>query len=91
MGTADSLDSVLVKHVSGGKSTLAFKSYDQGRQRWQGETLDVCWLDEEPAMDIYIEALTRTNATGGIVYMTFTPILGMSDVVHAFISECGMP
>ncbi len=90
MGVADAVDSVLVKHRSGDNSTLGFKSYDQGREKWQGETLDVVWFDEEPPMDIYMEGLTRTNATGGMVYLTFTPLLGMSDVVHMFISECGM-
>jgi phage terminase large subunit-like protein len=90
MGVADSVDSILVKHVSGGTSTLGFKSYDQGREKWQGETLDFCWFDEEPPMDIYMEGLTRTNATGGMVYLTFTPLLGMSDVVHMFVSECGL-
>ena len=90
MGVADAIDSILVKHVSGDNSTLGFKSYDQGRERWQGETLDVVWFDEEPPMDIYMEGLTRTNATGGMVYLTFTPLLGMSDVVHMFIQECGL-
>jgi phage terminase large subunit-like protein len=80
----------LVKHVSGGNSTLGFKSYDQGRERWQGETLDFVWFDEEPPADIYTEGLTRTNATGGMVYMTFTPLLGMSDVVMMFLNECGI-
>lgn len=90
MGVADAIDSVLVRHVSGDNSTLGFKSYDQGREKWQGETLDVVWFDEEPPMDIYMEGLTRTNATGGMVYLTFTPLLGMSDVVHMFIQECGL-
>jgi phage terminase large subunit-like protein len=90
MGVPDALDSVLVKHRSGGVSTLGFKSYDQGREKWQGETLDVVWFDEEPPMDIYMEGLTRTNATGGMVYLTFTPLLGMSDVVHMFVQECGL-
>lgn len=90
MGVPDSLDSVLVSHISGGVSTLGFKSYDQGREKWQGETLDFVWFDEEPPMDIYMEGLTRTNATGGMVYLTFTPLLGMSDVVHMFVSECGL-
>lgn len=90
MGVADAVDSVLVAHVSGENSTLGFKSYDQGREKWQGETLDVVWFDEEPPMDIYMEGLTRTNATGGMAYMTFTPLLGMSDVVHMFIEECGL-
>lgn len=87
MGVADALDNVTVKHATGGISTLGFKSYDQGRQKWQGETLDGVWFDEEPPMDIYMEGLTRTNATGGIAMITFTPLLGMSDVVAMFLGE----
>lgn len=87
MGVADALDSVLVKHVSGDYSTLGFKAYDQGRQKWQGETLDLVWFDEEPPVDIYIEGLTRTNATEGQVYITFTPLLGMSEVVRMFLAD----
>jgi phage terminase large subunit-like protein len=86
-GVADSLDNVTVKHISGDTSTLGFKSYDQGRQKWQGETLDFVWLDEEPPMDIYMEALTRTNATAGMTFITFTPLLGMSDVVAMFLAD----
>lgn len=86
-GVPDSIDTVTVKHVSGGISSLGFKSYDQGRAKWQGDTLDFVWLDEEPPMDVYMEALTRTNATEGFVYMTFTPLLGMSDVVHSFLGD----
>lgn len=84
-GVADALDNTIVRHVSGGTSTLGFKSYDQGRQKWQSETLDFVWFDEEPPMDIYMEGLTRTNATGGMTYITFTPLLGMSDVVAMFL------
>lgn len=84
-GVPDALDSVLVKHASGGTSTGGFKSYDQGREKWQGETLDGVWFDEEPPIEIYTEGLTRTNATGGMVFLTFTPLLGMSDVVSMFL------
>jgi len=83
----DAMDHVLVRHVSGGASTLGFKSYDQGRQKWQGETLDFVWFDEEPDLDVYMEGLTRTNATGGMTWMTFTPLLGMSAVVAMFLEE----
>lgn len=89
-GVPNGLNGVSVRHVCGDVSVLGFKSYDQGREKWQGETLDVIWLDEEPNMDIYMEALTRTNATGGIVYITFTPLKGMSDVVEMFVKECGL-
>ncbi len=87
MGVADAIDAVLVKHVSGENSTLGFKSYDQGREKWQGETLDSVWFDEEPPEDIYTEGLTRTNATGGMAFMTFTPLLGVSSVVRRFLME----
>jgi phage terminase large subunit-like protein len=87
-GVANALDSCLVEHTSGGQSVLGFKSYDQGRERWQGETLHVVWFDEEPPLDIYIEGLTRTNATEGFVFMTFTPLLGMSEVVSMYMDEC---
>ena len=87
MGVADLLDSVAVRHSSGGESRLYFKRYEQGREKWQGETLDIVWFDEEPPSDIYTEGLTRTNATGGMAYTTFTPLLGMSEVVTRFITE----
>lgn len=86
-GIPDALDGVLVRHESGGWSSIGFKTYEAGRQKWQGETLDFLWLDEEPPMDVYMEGLTRISATGGCVYMTFTPLLGMSDVVHMFLDS----
>jgi hypothetical protein len=38
-------------------------------------------------LDIYIEGLTRTNSTVGPVFVTFTPLLGMSDVVKRFLLD----
>lgn len=86
-GVPDCVDSITVKHKSGGTSRLTFKTYDQGRERWQGETLNFVWLDEEPPLALYTEALTRTNATQGIAWLTFTPLLGMSDVVKRFLLD----
>lgn len=87
VGVPNGLDSVTVKHVSGGASTLLFKAYEQGRAKWQADTLHGVWFDEEPPQDIYTEGLTRTNATDGIVFLTFTPLKGMSDVVQMFLSD----
>lgn len=85
-GVANAVDTILVRHVSGGISELGFKSYDQGRQKWQGAVRDGVWLDEEPPLDIYTEALTRTNTIeDGMIFLTFTPLLGMSEVVHMFL------
>lgn len=86
-GVADLVDTIQVRHISGGVSILGLKSYEKGREKWQGETLDLVWFDEEPPLDVYSEGLTRTNATGGLVFVTFTPLLGMSDVVMRFLNE----
>jgi phage terminase large subunit-like protein len=55
--------------------------------KWQGESLDYLWFDEEPPQDVYSEGLTRISATGRSVFMTFTPLLGMSEVVRRFLTE----
>lgn len=86
-GITDAYDSIQVRHKSGGISVGRFKSYEQGRTKFQGETLDGVWLDEEPDMDIYSESLTRVTATKGMVFLTFTPLKGMSEVVRRFLSE----
>lgn len=86
-GTPDLLDSSLVRHVNGGASTIILKTYDQGRERWQADTVNEVWMDEEPPLDVYSEALTRTAATDGRVTLTLTPLLGMSTVVRRFLFE----
>lgn len=83
-GITGLIDTIKIKHISGGLSTLQFKSYEQGRTKWQGVGRDVIWLDEEPDLGIYAEALARTNATKGILFATFTPLFGMSQVVMRY-------
>ena len=91
-GIPDALDGIVVRWGGGGDvqqgfSTLNFKAYEQGRSKWQADTLDFVWLDEEPPLNVYSEALTRISSTGGVVYCTFTPLLGMSEVCRRFLLE----
>lgn len=90
-GVTDAYDTIQVFHstngVRDGISTLHFKSYEQGRTKFQGKGIDFGWADEEPDADIYSEFLTRTVATGGIMFMTFTPLKGRSEVVIRFLDE----
>lgn len=86
-GLSDTVDFVTVRHKSGGTSYLGFKTYDMRRAGWQGPTLDFVWFDEEPPMEIYTEGLTRTNTVLGPVYTTFTPLMGMSDMVAQFLQS----
>jgi phage terminase large subunit-like protein len=96
MGVPNLLDNVQVRWGGGGDTAetaiIAFKAYEKGREKWQGPTVDGVWFDEEPPLDIYTEGLTRTNngQRGQFAMLTFTPLLGMSDVVHMFIQDCGL-
>jgi phage terminase large subunit-like protein len=87
MGTPNLMDHVKVQHVDGGISVIFFKSYANGRQKFQGETIDWIWFDEEPPQDIYNEGLTRTNANGQFGILTYTPLLGMTSVTNKFLSN----
>lgn len=86
-GLSDCLELVRVKHSSGGSSILHFKSYDQGRQAFQGTAQHVIWLDEEAPTDIYTECLLRTMTTNGIIYLTLTPLLGLTDLALSFLPD----
>ena len=88
-GVPDAVDTVYVKHYDDrgeqdGVSELQLKSYDQGRVAFQGTEQHIVWLDEECPMEVYTECLIRTMTTKGIVYLTFTPLKGITDVVRLF-------
>lgn len=86
-GISNAIETVFVKHVSGGTSTLQFKSYDQGREVFQGTSQQVIHLDEECPMDIYTECLLRTMTVQGIIYVTATPLMGLTDLMLSFMPE----
>lgn len=87
-GAAGAIDTVILRHqLTGGTSRLVFKTYEQGRKAWQAATLDFVWFDEEPPADIYSEGLARIAATDGMVWLTCTPLLGMSKVQKGFYGD----
>jgi phage terminase large subunit-like protein len=86
-GLADAVDIIKVRHVSGGVSTLGFKSFEQGRGAFEGTERDLVWLDEEPPMEVYVECLVRTMTTKGLVIVTFTPLQGMTELVKTYLEQ----
>lgn len=86
-GKPGCIQAVLVRHVSGGLSTLTFKSYEMSQDKFMGTAIDVIWLDEECPKDIYTQCVTRTATTGGIVYLTFTPEHGATELVKEFMQD----
>lgn len=89
-GVPEGIDSLGIRHSSGGISRLVMKTFDQGRESYQGAKVDVVWFDEEPPSPIYSEGFTRTMATvpgeeNGVVMCTFTPLKGLSSVVQLYM------
>lgn len=72
------IDQIRIKNVYGGISTIGFKSCDQGREKFQGSSLDYVWFDEEPPKDIYEECIMRVFDKRGDIFGTMTPLKGMT-------------
>jgi len=80
-----SVETIWIRHESGGTSRITLKTYEQGRKSFEGDAKHYIWDDEEPDEDIYTEQLYRTLTTLGVIYTTFTPLQGMSTVVTGFL------
>ena len=84
-GVTDLVDTIKIRHTSGGWSKLGLKSYQQGRGAFEGVAQHVIWDDEEPPLDVWGEQLMRLATTKGIMMLTFTPLEGISEVVQQFL------
>lgn len=80
--------------------TILFKSYEQGREKFQGAGVRLIWFDEEPPKDIWEECFVRVEAGQQLdVILTMTAVKGMTwvyDTIYLdtsnpdlFISEAG--
>ncbi len=74
------IDYILIKNVFGTVSKIGFKSCDQGREKFQGTSLDYVWFDEEPPYEIYSECRMRVLDKDGDIFATMTPLKGMTFV-----------
>ena len=72
------IDYIVIENVLGGTSKITFKSCDQGREKFQGASLDFVWFDEEPPVDIYEECRMRVLDRCGDIFGTMTPLKGLT-------------
>ncbi len=86
-GVPNAVDTILVKHISGGISRCKIKSYAEGRKSFEGTEQDFIWLDEECPLSIYTECVTRTMTTDGLIILTFTPLEGLTETVLQFMPD----
>ncbi len=70
------IDVIVIRNVFGGLSRIGFKSVEQGREKFQGASLDFVWFDEEPPKDVYDECRMRVFDKKGDIFGTMTPLSG---------------
>ena len=86
------IDTIIIKNIFGGLSKIGFKSCDQGREKFQGTSLDYVWFDEEPPLDIYMECKMRVVDKCGIIFGTMTPLKGLTWVYeHIYLNNFNDP
>ena len=76
------IDFILVKSELGGLSKIGFRTCDQGRDKFQGASLDYVWFDEEPPYEIYQECRMRVLDRCGEIFGTMTPLKGLTWVYN---------
>lgn len=95
-GVSEAVDTLWVKHydehgLHDGDSRLVFKSYDQGREAFQGTEQDIIWLDEEADDSIRGECILRLMTTDGLLIETFTPLRGITKIVMQYLPNGEAP
>ncbi len=83
------IDQIRIKNVFGGISTIGFKSCDQGREKFQGSSLDFIWFDEEPPKDVYDECRMRVLDKRGEIFGTMTPLKGLTFIYDEIYLNSG--
>lgn len=79
------VDTMWIRHVTGGTASLQFKAFDQGRRTFQGTGKQGIWLDEEAPGDIVTECLLRLMTTEGLLLLTFTPLNGLTPFIQEYL------
>lgn len=83
-------DSSVVKKVSDADFQIFFhngsvitgKSAEAGREKFQGASVDLIWIDEECEKDVYDECYQRTIDCAGKLLLTLTPLTDINSGVR---------
>lgn len=90
-GNSEMYRTVYIKNINGGSSKVTFKTYEEGREAFQGSKIDLALLDEEPPFNIYQECKMRTMSTDGIsrgmIVVCATPLKGYTDFYNYFTED----
>jgi phage terminase large subunit-like protein len=82
-GVSNAIDTMRVKHISGGLSYCTFKANEMGRAKLQGPRLHWIWGDEELDKDVFDELVFRmVGVKNARMDITFTPLKGTTELVN---------
>lgn len=76
------IECIVVYNAFGNTSKIWFKSCEEGREKFQGTSLDFKWFDEEPPEDIYNECKMRVIDKSGEIFGTMTPLKGLTFIYN---------
>lgn len=68
-------------------SLAVFKSYDQGREAYQGDDVDGIVNDEEPPYDIFQEQRMRLIDRDGEMVISMTSLKGITDLITSIYED----
>lgn len=84
-GIADFVDTITVRREVGGTGIIRGKTFEMGREAWQGEPVDLVWGDEDPSdFEVYGECQARLTTTRGKIIWSMSPMLGLTPVRKHF-------
>src|SRR5579859_5833810 len=63
-------------------SLMTGKSADAGREKFQGASVDLVWIDEECEEGVYDECYQRTVDCSGRILLTLTPLTDITSAVR---------
>lgn len=80
-----------IKRISDGDFQVQFhngsiitgKSADAGREKFQGASVDLVWIDEECEQDVFDECYMRTSDCAGKILLTLTPLKDIHSTTRA--------
>lgn len=70
----------------GGEWRFGLLTYDQETRQYEGETVDVAWLDEPPPYDKYAATVARFRR-GGLIIITMTPLTSAAWIYDTLLCE----
>ena len=86
------IECIIVFNSFGNTSKIWFKSCEEGREKFQGASLDFVWFDEEPPEDIYNECKMRVLDKSGEIFGTMTPLKGLTFIYNQiYLNEINDP